>query len=238
MGQLDGDLSDMPQVVILAGGLGTRLGAISKSVPKSLVRVGEKPVIGHILDWASGQGCDRALVLSGHLGHMFDDYSHPSIDVTFSREFSPLGTGGALWNSKEHLEDRFILLWGDNLHRIDYQDLVKTHLSCGDPLTMTVTTSYEDFNLEHRGGKVVRYDKRRENVSGLNGYEAGTSVVERSLLETYGGEGQWSWEECVYPAISGSISAYLDDSPFWDMGTPERLESLAKFLQDSRARGL
>ncbi len=233
MGQMDGDLIEMPQVVILAGGLGTRLGAISKSVPKPLVRVAGKPVIGHILDWASGQGCDRALVLTGHLGQMFDGYSHPNIELTFSREDSPLGTGGALWSSRELLEDRFILLWGDDLHQVDYQGLVKAHLSCGDPLTMTVTTSYKYFNLEHRGGKVVRYDKRREKVSGLNGYEAGTSVVERSLLERYGKEGRWSWEECVYTVISGSICAYLDDAPFWDMGTPERLESLAKFLEDS-----
>ena len=148
MGQMDGDLIEMPQVVILAGGLGTRLGAISKSVPKPLVRVAGKPVIGHILDWASGQGCDRALVLTGHLGQMFDGYSHPNIELTFSREDSPLGTGGALWSSRELLEDRFILLWGDDLHQVDYQGLVKTHLSCGDPLTMTVTTSYKYFNLE------------------------------------------------------------------------------------------
>ena len=230
---MDGDLIEMPQVVILAGGLGTRLGAISKSVPKSLVRVAGKPVIGHILDWACGQGCDRALVLTGHLGQMFDSYSHPTIELTFSREGFPLGTGGALWSSRELLEERFILLWGDDLHRIDYQSLVRTHLSCGDPLTMTVTTSYKDFNLEHRGGKVVRYDKRREKVSGLNGYEAGTSVVERRLLETYGREGKWSWEERVYPLISGSISAHLDNTAFWDMGTPRRLESLTKFLKDS-----
>ena len=233
MGEMDRDLIEMPQVVILAGGLGTRLGAISKSVPKSLVRVAGKPMISHILDWACGQGCDRALVLTGHLGQMFDGYSHPTIELTLSREGSPLGTGGALWSSRELLEERFILIWGDDLHRIDYQGLVKTHLSCGDPLTMTVTTSYEDFNLEHREGKVVRYDKRREKVNGLNGYEAGTSVVERSLLETHGKEGRWSWEERVYPVISGSICAYLDDTPFWDIGTPERLDSLTKFLEDS-----
>ncbi len=48
--------SGMPQVVILAGGLGTRLGQITESIPKSLVKVDDKPIISHILDWISIQG--------------------------------------------------------------------------------------------------------------------------------------------------------------------------------------
>ena len=64
----------MPQVVILAGGLGTRLGKLTKSTPKSLINVDNKPIITHILDWITSQGCSRALLLTGHLGVMFDDY--------------------------------------------------------------------------------------------------------------------------------------------------------------------
>ena len=109
---------DMPQVVILAGGLGTRLGAITQHIPKSLVEVDDRPMISHILDWISLQGCDRALILTGHLGDKFEEYTHDSVSLTFVREPVPLGTGGALWNAVDFLEPEFLLVWGDDFHPI------------------------------------------------------------------------------------------------------------------------
>ena len=59
--------------------------------------------------------------------------------------------------------------------------------------------------------------------------------MERSVLDNLGRDGTWSWEEVVYPAMSGLIAAHLDDTPFWDMGTPERLRMLESFLKEGRA---
>ena len=222
----------MPQVVVLCGGLGTRLGNVTNTTPKSLVKVAGKSILTHILDWASKQGCSRALLLTGHLGERFEDFTHPDFELRFLREDSPLGTGGALWNARVLLEERFILLWGDDLHQISYTDLLESHFANGCPITMTVTTCHDSNNLEFSRERVVRYDKRLSNPKGLNGFEAGTSVVERSVVLSHGREGFWSWEEEVYPSLSGFIAAHLDDSGFWDIGTPEGLGELDKFLQD------
>ena len=222
----------MPQVVVLCGGLGTRLGNVTNTTPKSLVKVAGKAILTHILDWASKQGCSRALLLTGHLGERFEDFTHPDLELRFLREDVPLGTGGALWNGRFLLEERFILLWGDDLHQISYKDLLESHFANGCPITMTVTTCHDSNNLEFIGERVVRYDKRLSNPKGLNGIEAGTSGVERSVVLSHGREGFWSWEEEVYPSLSGFIAAHLDDSGFWDSGTPEGLDELDKFLQD------
>jgi NDP-sugar pyrophosphorylase family protein len=222
----------MPQVVVLAGGLGTRLGSLSERVPKCLIEVAGRPILSHILDWVAAQGCTRALVLIGHLGEQFEGFAHAGVELVFHKEEAPLGTGGALWGARDLIEDRFVLLWGDDLHMIDYSSLLQTHDSSGCSLTMTVTTSHSSFNLEHKGGRVIRYDKRLDDTDGLNGYEAGTSIVEKSIVESLGRDGSWSWEEEVYPALSGLIAAHIDETPFWDMGTPERLRMLERFLNE------
>ena len=222
----------MPQVVVLAGGLGTRLGSLTERIPKSLIEVKGRPILSHILDWAASQGCTRALILIGHLGEQFEGFTHAGVELTFQKEGEPLGTGGALWGARGLIEDRFFLLWGDDLHMIDYSSLLQTHNSSGCSLTMTVTTNHSSFNLEHMDDRVIRYDKHLDSAEGLNGYEAGTSIVERSVLESLGRDGSWSWEEEVYPALSGLIAAHLDETPFWDMGTPERLSILESFLEN------
>ena len=220
----------LPQVVIMAGGLGTRLGSMTKEVPKSLIEVCGKPILSHILDWAQKQGCLNALVLTGHLGEAFDGFSHPGMSVHFHKEPSPLGTGGALWNAREMLEDRFILLWGDDLHPIDYHALVERHVESEAPLTMTVTQDHDSMNLQHEKGRLLTYSKDSEETT-FNGYEAGTSIVEKSVLLAHGQEGVWSWEQTVYPALNGEAAVHLDNTAFWDMGTPERLALLEEFLK-------
>ena len=128
------------------------------------------------------------------------------------------------------LQDRFILLWGDDLHPIDYGRLVAHHEQTSSPLTLTVTTKHDEMNLLHVDGKISQYDKSGSPPAEFNGYESGTSVVEKSVLLEHGKDGKWSWEETVYPNMSMKATAHMDNTKFWDMGTPERLARLEEFL--------
>jgi len=157
------------------------------------------------------------------------------VSLTYVQEPQPLGTGGALWNAVDYLEPEFILLWGDDFHPIDYQKLVIKHRDDANLMTMTVTESHETMNLQHRDGRVIKYDKHNSTPD-FNGYEAGTSVVSKRIVLLFGRDGKWSWEETVYPKLSGKIGAHIDNTKFWDMGTPERLSKLIEFLKQQPTR--
>ena len=98
---------------------------------------------------------------------------------------------------------------------------------------MTVTTEHQDKNLHYADGRLVDYGKHDDVPEQFNGYEAGTSIVRKSVIDEYGKEGKWSWEKTVYPTMSNNIHVHLDNTKFWDMGTPERLERLEEFFNES-----
>ena len=77
------------------------------------------------------------------------------------------------------------------------------------------------------------YNKQNNDDKNLNGYEAGTSIIEKSTVLQHGKDGTWSWEETAYSALSGQAVVHLDSTQFWDMGTPEGLELLENFLNES-----
>ena len=126
-----------------------------------------------------------------------------------------------------------MLLWGDDYHPIDYSSLVKHHREKSSPLTMTVTTEHECMNLHHESGRLIQYSKQQEPPPTFNGYEAGTSIVSKSVVLEHGKDGPWSWENTIYSAMANEIHVHLDSTKFWDMGTPERLEKLEQFFNES-----
>ena len=88
------------QAVILAGGLGTRLGALTRDVPKPMMPVAGKPYLEHQLRWLSKQGITKILLLTGYLGEQIQTYfgngSAWGLEIRYSREQTPMGTGGGL----------------------------------------------------------------------------------------------------------------------------------------------
>jgi NDP-sugar pyrophosphorylase family protein len=100
---------------------------------------------------------------------------------------------------------------------------------------MTVTTDHDEMNLQFDDDRLVQYTKSGDAPKGFNGYEAGTSVVKKSVLLNHGKEGPWSWENTIYPELSKEIRVHLDSTKFWDMGTPERLEKLEMFFNETRS---
>ena len=90
------------------------------------------------------------------------------------------------------------------------------------------------MNLQFEESRLLSYSKEDDVPDGFNGYEAGTSIVNKSIVLEHGKEGAWSWENTIYPALAKQIHVHLDATKFWDMGTPERLQKLEDFFNETR----
>lgn len=123
------------QAVILVGGLGTRLGALTNNAPKPLLNVGGSPFLSYIVKSLIRQGFDDILLLAGYQAEAVlkfaSQYSQPGLCLRCSVEKTPLGTGGALCYAHDYLADNFILLNGDTLFDINLKDFVAPPLNEG-----------------------------------------------------------------------------------------------------------
>src|SRR5579884_979643 len=119
----------MIQAVILAGGLGTRMRPHTETIPKAMLLVRGRPFIEHQIELLSVAGFRRFLLLVGWLGEQIEeqlgDGARFGVEIRYSYEPTPLGTGGALRNAADMLEPQFLLVNGDTLLAIDYPGLVR-----------------------------------------------------------------------------------------------------------------
>jgi NDP-sugar pyrophosphorylase family protein len=228
------------QAVILAGGLGTRLGAITQHVPKPMVPVAGKPYLEHQIVLLRNQGIAEIVLLTGYLGEQikryFGDGSAWGVSIRYSQEATPVGTGGALRDARKLLAPQFLLIYGDSYLPLDYGDvlckLAATQV-CG--VMVVYANSLGDTSVRNNvalGGSLIsRYDKTGDDPE-LRYVEAGVLAFERTLVDRIPSQGVVSLEQQIFPALIAEkqMAAYVTTQRFYDIGTPDRLRAIEAFL--------
>jgi NDP-sugar pyrophosphorylase family protein len=230
------------QAVILAGGLGTRLGALTRRTPKSMIEVAGVPYLEHQLRLLARQSFHDVLLLTGYLGDRIENYfgdgSGLNLRLRYVREDQPLGTGGALRDARSHLAESFLLLYGDSLLPIEYAAARRLR----DSAALGLIVVYRDPAGEtgvppnvalDRSGLVIRYDKTAPADSDLEYVEAGVSCFRREVLDLLPATGPASFEECCFPRLieRRQLAALPTSQRFYDIGTPPRLRAIEDYLR-------
>ena len=232
------------QAVILAGGLGTRLGALTQQVPKPMVLVAGRPYLEHQLRLLRHQNITDIIVLLGYLGEQIQDYfrdgSAWGLSVRYSQEPTPMGTGGAVRDARELLAEHFLLIYGDSYLPIDYCDVMGALLDLRPMGGLMVVydnalgdTSVRN-NVAIRDHLVSRYDKSAVDDSGFKYVEAGVLAFHSSVIDLIPQKGAISLEQQVFPELiaDGQMAAYVTRQRFYDIGTPDRLRAIQGILTD------
>jgi D,D-heptose 1,7-bisphosphate phosphatase len=226
------------QVVILAGGMGTRLAAATGGLPKALVPVSGRSVLERQLSLARENGVERALLLLGHGADRILDWvrTQPSLGLSIDWvvESEPLGNGGALIDALDRLESRFLVFFADQLMDFDVRRFVSHHATVGNEVTVVVHPNdhpHDSDLLEvDDAGRVTCLHRPPHPVERplRNVVNAATYVLERRSLEAVATDAprRVDLARDLLPrmiACGVRIGAYRSREYLKDMGTPERL---------------
>jgi len=233
-------MSNIEQVVILAGGLGTRLRPLTEKIPKPLVEVKGKPFLYWQLLDVEQQGFEDVVLLAGHLGEQLEEYvqSDHGLDLNLrvSIEPEPMGTGGALTHAFKYLDEQFILLNGDSFLRMDLTEMVEDYFERDLLASLTyfndLKTSPVQPNLKVGNDLVLDYKKDGGIENGFQYIDSGVYVLDNCLFDSPQNP-KYSLESLWPMLISGEkLGAFLVKERFYDIGTPERLKLLEDRLGD------
>jgi len=227
------------QVVILAGGKGTRLKPLTNNIPKPLISINGKPFLQYQLELIKSCVTVDVLLLVSYLGDKIEDYfgdgSKFGLKIKYCYEEAPLGTGGALKNAEGKLEDEFLLLNGDTYLPVNYGELI----GC--------------FHQRKVRGVVVVYDNSKKiapnnlaigDSSLIVGYNkddsrrmthinAGAMVFKKSILDFIPKGKISSLEEDIFHKLIDikQLYAFEINQRFYDIGSPNGLKIIEEILK-------
>lgn len=225
--------------VILAGGLGTRLRPVVADQPKVLAQVNGKPFLAYLLDQLVTFGLRHVVLCTGYLGEQIESIigsSYQSLEIQYSQEPAPLGTGGALkYALPLYRSNPILAMNGDSFCIANlgafYAWYQERNISTGALLLAQVddVQRYGQVQLIDEGS-IAKFSEKGRN-SGAGWINAGIYLLDRKLLAAIA-EGQAvSLEQEVIPSwLSTGLYGYQCDGRFIDIGLPETYFTAADFF--------
>jgi len=137
----------LKQVVILAGGKGTRMREMTTDLPKPMVNIGDKPVIDHLIEIFEYFGNFEFVIPTGYLGNIIERHFKNKKNVRVVETGLDTNTGGRIKKIEDILEERFLVTYGDGLANVNINKLIDFHKKNNSIGTMTVTNPVSRFGL-------------------------------------------------------------------------------------------
>jgi D-glycero-alpha-D-manno-heptose 1-phosphate guanylyltransferase len=237
------------KAVLLVGGLGTRLRSVVASTPKPLASVGDRPFLELLIRQLSTQGIRHLVLCTGYLANEIEKElgsgSRWDVAIQYSKEASPLGTGGALKAAQPLIAatSHFLVMNGDSFMEVDFGKLIEFHCKSGGIATLAVIRKRNALRYGTvqvtAGGCVTSFMEKSESSDGL--VNAGIYAFSRSIFDHIPG-GSVSLERDVFPKlIQYGVYAMEQKGIFVDIGTPEdyaRAQVMYSELYDVACRKL
>ena len=232
-------------VAVLTGGLGTRLRSEIGQTQKTMAAIGDRPFLFFMLKQLAHQGFRRVVLCTGYQAQAVEDYFRQEplgLDLVFSREDAPLGTGGAVKKAADLIQsDPFLLLNGDSLCDMDYGSLLDFHTLKRALATLTVSAIEPRTDvgsvIMDSSGAIVGFQEKSSASLGLPAghrvyVNAGVYCFSRDVFSLMPPLDIFSLEKDFFPSlVTGKVHGFVIEKGFVDIGTPQRYAEAQKNLK-------
>jgi len=224
--------------VILAGGLGTRLRLSVTDRPKVMAEVKGRPFITYLLDQLYKAGITKIVISTGYMADFIErtlGNSYKGLDIVYSRENKPLGTGGALKLAGQYMNGGYALVMnGDSFIEYDVQRFFNWHVM--KRASMSMVLAWVD-NVNRFGSIKVNAEDdvncfvEKGNISGSGLINAGVYLMKQEIVDTIPDETPFSLEKQFFPYLVGrGLYGYQTSERFIDIGIPESFDKAQSFF--------
>jgi NDP-sugar pyrophosphorylase family protein len=227
-------------VVILAGGLATRLYPTTKTLPKSLIEIAGKPFIHHQLALIRDKGVTHVVLCVGYLGEMIEEYvgdgSPWGLELQYSYDGDELlGTGGAIKKALSLLPDSFFILYGDSYLDIDYSVVIERFYDDNLPVLMTIyrnQNAFDTSNVLMKDGKILKYDKKSRDPA-MEYIDYGFIVIRKEVFFQYLANEPFDLSLVLSRmADSGQVAAFEVEQRFYEIGSAQGIRETEEYIRN------
>ena len=224
------------KVIILAGGLGTRISEYTKSIPKPMIQIKKKPILHRIMDHYSKYGHKEFYIALGYKGHVIKNYfknkNFPNWKIHLIDTGKKTMTGGRLKKFEKIIKDEtFMITYGDGLSDININKLIDYHKSNKKTVTMTVVRPPARFGaVKLKGNKVIYFKEKSKLDEGwING---GFFVMEPNIFKFIRGSNTFLEKEpLLLMSKKRELTAFKHEG-FWQcMDTKRDKDLLEKYFK-------
>ncbi|WP_083240930.1 MULTISPECIES: nucleotidyltransferase family protein [Methanobacterium] len=227
-------MGDIIRTIMMAGGKGTRLRPLTLVRPKPMIPLVNKPIIEYTVNKLKKSGFNDIIMtlnyMSTNIKKYFKDGSEFGMDIRYSVEKWPLGTGGSVKKAEKYIDDTFMVVSGDVLTDVDFKDVVRYHKEKGAVATM-VLTEVEDpthfgIAVMDKDHKITEYlEKPSPEEAFSNVANTGIYIFEPEIFDFFDDkEKEVDFSKDIFPEVikqDAGIYGYVFDGYWNDIGRPE-----------------
>ncbi len=207
------------KVVILAGGLGTRISEYTKTIPKPMIKVCGKPIIHRIIDHYVNYGHNEFLIALGYKGKIIKEYFKKKnfskkIKINLIETGKNTMTGGRLKKLKKYLNETFLLTYGDGLSDVNLNKLINFHKKNKKLITLTAVRPPARFGAIKINNNIVKYFREKNSLDSgwING---GFFVINPKFIDYISGDSTYLEQEPFKKATKNRQLLAYKHKGFW-----------------------